>query len=158
MTAFPYTFVFLVANVNSTQRLLKLGIEIIQTTAQKRLCFSSFFVIVECMQKRLQPLRGPIVQEASSTLDNLFLNKIWLISYAPLLWVHLQGKFLQTCQLAGNWYGVTREAIENVAREGLAAVFHMDLEVSSNIHIKCNISGVWHVMSLTPSEDSDFLL
>lgn len=40
-----------------------------------------------------------------------------------------QGKFLQTCQLAENWYGVTREAVENVAREGLAAVFHMDLEV-----------------------------
>jgi len=40
----------------------------------------------------------------------------------------VMGKFLQTCQLAGNWYGVTREAIENVAREGLAAVFHMDLE------------------------------
>ena len=36
---------------------------------------------------------------------------------------------MQTCQLAGNWYGVTREAVENVAREGLAAVFHMDLEV-----------------------------
>lgn len=43
--------------------------------------------------------------------------------------IHLQGKFLQTCQLAGNWYGVTREAVENVAREGLAAVFHMDLQV-----------------------------
>ena len=42
---------------------------------------------------------------------------------------YLQGKFLQTSQLAGNWYGVTREAVENVAREGLAAVFHMDLEV-----------------------------
>lgn len=40
----------------------------------------------------------------------------------------VMGKFLQTCQLAGNWYGVTREAVENVAREGLAAVFHMDLE------------------------------
>ena len=40
----------------------------------------------------------------------------------------LQGKFLQTCQIAGNWYGVAREALENVAREGLAAVFHMDLE------------------------------
>lgn len=40
----------------------------------------------------------------------------------------LMGKFLQTCQIAGNWYGVAREALENVAREGLAAVFHMDLE------------------------------
>lgn len=43
--------------------------------------------------------------------------------------VSLKGKFLQTCQIAGNWYGVTREAVESVAREGLAAVFHMDLEV-----------------------------
>ena len=42
----------------------------------------------------------------------------------------LQGKFLQTCQIAGNWYGVAREALENVAREGLAAVFHMDLEAT----------------------------
>ena len=32
--------------------------------------------------------------------------------------------------MAGNWYGVTREAVESVAREGLAAVFYMDLEVS----------------------------
>ncbi|KAJ7382952.1 hypothetical protein OS493_031728 [Desmophyllum pertusum] len=40
----------------------------------------------------------------------------------------VMGKFLQTCQLSGNWYGITREALENVAREGLAAVFHMDLE------------------------------
>lgn len=40
----------------------------------------------------------------------------------------VMGKFLQTCQLAGNWYGVTREAVESVAREGLAAVFYMDLE------------------------------
>lgn len=44
-------------------------------------------------------------------------------------YVSLKGKFLQTCQIAGNWYGVTREAVESVAREGLAAVFHMDLEV-----------------------------
>ncbi|XP_068715190.1 leucine-rich repeat and guanylate kinase domain-containing protein-like [Montipora foliosa] len=40
----------------------------------------------------------------------------------------VMGKFLQTCQIAGNWYGVTREAVESVAREGLAAVFQMDLE------------------------------
>jgi len=52
--------------------------------------------------------------------------------YKPsLLSFYSQGKFLQTCQLAGNWYGVTREAVENVAREGLAAVFHMDLEVGN---------------------------
>ena len=54
---------------------------------------------------------------------------------------YLPGKFLQTCQLAVNWYGVTREAVENVAREGLAAVFHMDLEVVKHtmcILIFCN--------------------
>ena len=57
--------------------------------------------------------------------------------------IYLQGKFLQTCQLAGNWYGVTREAVENVAREGLAAVFHMDLEV---FIVYCKISEIPHML------------
>ena len=61
-------------------------------------------------------------------MDNLQTK---LKSFLYRVCVYPQGKFLQTCQLAGNWYGVTREAVENVAREGLAAVFHMDLEVGN---------------------------
>ncbi|XP_064174805.1 leucine-rich repeat and guanylate kinase domain-containing protein isoform X3 [Anguilla rostrata] len=38
------------------------------------------------------------------------------------------GKFIQTIQYAGHWYGLSREAIEEVAREGLACCVHMELE------------------------------
>uniref|UniRef100_A0A8C7RES7 Leucine rich repeats and guanylate kinase domain containing n=1 Tax=Oncorhynchus mykiss TaxID=8022 RepID=A0A8C7RES7_ONCMY len=41
--------------------------------------------------------------------------------------IHM-GKFLQTMQYAGHWYGLSREAIEDVAREGLACCVHMELE------------------------------
>ncbi|XP_032242021.1 leucine-rich repeat and guanylate kinase domain-containing protein [Nematostella vectensis] len=40
----------------------------------------------------------------------------------------MSGLFLETCQVGGFLYGVTREAVECVAREGLAAVFTMELE------------------------------
>ncbi|KAI5618023.1 leucine-rich repeat and guanylate kinase domain-containing protein isoform X2 [Silurus asotus] len=38
------------------------------------------------------------------------------------------GQFVQTMQYDGNWYGLSREAIERVAREGLACCVHMELE------------------------------
>ncbi|XP_058272586.1 leucine-rich repeat and guanylate kinase domain-containing protein isoform X2 [Hemibagrus wyckioides] len=38
------------------------------------------------------------------------------------------GYFVQTMQYGGNWYGLSREAIESVAREGLACCVHMELE------------------------------
>ncbi|CAH1782663.1 unnamed protein product, partial [Owenia fusiformis] len=38
------------------------------------------------------------------------------------------GKFLQTYEYHGNWYGLTLESIENVAREGLACIVHLELE------------------------------
>ncbi|CAL1526962.1 unnamed protein product [Lymnaea stagnalis] len=38
------------------------------------------------------------------------------------------GQFVQTHQYNGNWYGLQMESIENVAREGLASVVHMELE------------------------------
>ena len=41
----------------------------------------------------------------------------------------VQGQFLESCQVGAHLYGVTRDAVESVAREGLAAVFHMELEV-----------------------------
>ncbi|XP_078099174.1 uncharacterized protein lrguk isoform X3 [Sander vitreus] len=38
------------------------------------------------------------------------------------------GKFIQTMQYGGHSYGLTRDAIEDVAREGLACCVHMELE------------------------------
>uniref|UniRef100_A0A3B4ZV31 Leucine rich repeats and guanylate kinase domain containing n=1 Tax=Stegastes partitus TaxID=144197 RepID=A0A3B4ZV31_9TELE len=38
------------------------------------------------------------------------------------------GKFIQTLQYGGHSYGLTRDAIEDVAREGLACCVHMELE------------------------------
>ncbi|XP_076015008.1 leucine-rich repeat and guanylate kinase domain-containing protein [Genypterus blacodes] len=38
------------------------------------------------------------------------------------------GKFVQTMQYGGHSYGLTRDAIEGVAREGLACCVHMELE------------------------------
>jgi guanylate kinase len=40
-----------------------------------------------------------------------------------------QGQFIQTYQYNGQWYGLQMESIESVAREGLACVVHMELEV-----------------------------
>ncbi|XP_056603422.1 leucine-rich repeat and guanylate kinase domain-containing protein isoform X1 [Triplophysa dalaica] len=38
------------------------------------------------------------------------------------------GKFVQTMRYGGHWYGLSRESIEQVAREGLACCVHMELE------------------------------
>ncbi|KAI1881959.1 hypothetical protein AGOR_G00245410 [Albula goreensis] len=40
----------------------------------------------------------------------------------------LEGKFIQTMRYGEHWYGLSREAIESVAREGLACCVHMELE------------------------------
>lgn len=42
---------------------------------------------------------------------------------------YFQGQFIQTYQYNGQWYGLQMESIESVAREGLACVVHMELEV-----------------------------
>ena len=39
------------------------------------------------------------------------------------------GKFLQTYSYHGNLYGLTVDAVESAARDGLACVLHMELEV-----------------------------
>ncbi|KAG7222224.1 hypothetical protein INR49_016638, partial [Caranx melampygus] len=41
--------------------------------------------------------------------------------------IHM-GKFIQTMHYGGHSYGLTRDAIEDVAREGLACCVHMELE------------------------------
>ncbi|XP_038667734.1 leucine-rich repeat and guanylate kinase domain-containing protein [Scyliorhinus canicula] len=38
------------------------------------------------------------------------------------------GKFIETIKYDGNYYGLSREALEAVAREGLACCIHMELE------------------------------
>uniref|UniRef100_W5L581 Leucine rich repeats and guanylate kinase domain containing n=1 Tax=Astyanax mexicanus TaxID=7994 RepID=W5L581_ASTMX len=38
------------------------------------------------------------------------------------------GRFVQTMQYGGHWYGLSREAIESAAREGLACCVHMEIE------------------------------
>ncbi|TST22568.1 Leucine-rich repeat and guanylate kinase domain-containing protein [Bagarius yarrelli] len=38
------------------------------------------------------------------------------------------GSFVQTMQYGGNWYGLSRQAIDGLAREGLACCVHMELE------------------------------
>lgn len=40
-----------------------------------------------------------------------------------------KGKFIETAQCGGYLYGITREAIESVARKGLACALHMEFEV-----------------------------
>jgi len=42
----------------------------------------------------------------------------------------MQGAFLQTCSYHNELYGLSLEAVEIVARESLACVVHMELEVS----------------------------
>ena len=39
---------------------------------------------------------------------------------------------MQTTQFGGNWYGLQMESIEAVAREGLACILHMELEVKQS--------------------------
>ncbi|XP_028811369.1 leucine-rich repeat and guanylate kinase domain-containing protein isoform X2 [Denticeps clupeoides] len=41
--------------------------------------------------------------------------------------IHM-GKFIQTMQYGGHWFGLSWEAVESVAREGLACCVHMELE------------------------------
>ncbi|XP_064632392.1 leucine-rich repeat and guanylate kinase domain-containing protein-like [Lineus longissimus] len=38
------------------------------------------------------------------------------------------GRFLYTYQYAGNWYGLTLDSVESIAKEGLACIVHMELE------------------------------
>ncbi|XP_039271760.2 uncharacterized protein LOC120346156 [Styela clava] len=39
-----------------------------------------------------------------------------------------QGCFIQTCKIGDAYYGLSMDAIENVAKEGLACVVHMEIE------------------------------
>lgn len=47
-----------------------------------------------------------------------------------MYYISFQGQFIQTYQYNSNWYGLQMESVECVAREGLACVVHMELEVT----------------------------
>ncbi|XP_066524596.1 LOW QUALITY PROTEIN: leucine-rich repeat and guanylate kinase domain-containing protein [Hoplias malabaricus] len=83
-----------------------------------KLCqeFSDYFAYGAC-----HTTRGPYFGEEDGSdyhfvLEEEFQNMIRM------------GCFVQTMQYGGHWYGLSREAIERVAREGLACCVHMELE------------------------------
>ncbi|XP_034719341.1 leucine-rich repeat and guanylate kinase domain-containing protein isoform X4 [Etheostoma cragini] len=65
--------------------------------------------------------RGPYSREVHG-IDYHFINEEDFQSMIKM------GKFIQTMQYGGHSYGLTRDAIEDVAREGLACCVHMELE------------------------------
>ncbi|TDG96677.1 hypothetical protein EPR50_G00231330 [Perca flavescens] len=65
--------------------------------------------------------RGPYSREVHG-IDYHFINEEDFQNM-----IHM-GKFIQTMQYGGHSYGLTRDAIEDVAREGLACCVHMELE------------------------------
>uniref|UniRef100_A0A7N8YAB7 Leucine-rich repeats and guanylate kinase domain containing n=1 Tax=Mastacembelus armatus TaxID=205130 RepID=A0A7N8YAB7_9TELE len=83
-----------------------------------RLCqeFSEYFTYGIC-----HTTRGPYYGEENGVdyhfvSDEDFQNMIYM------------GKFIQTMHYGGHRFGLTRDAIEDVAREGLACCLHMELE------------------------------
>lgn len=43
-------------------------------------------------------------------------------------------------QYGGHRFGLTRDAVEEVAKEGLACCLHMELEVKKKIHCDFNVT------------------
>ncbi|KAM9846060.1 leucine-rich repeat and guanylate kinase domain-containing protein [Aulostomus maculatus] len=83
-----------------------------------RLCqeFSDYFAYGTC-----HTTRGPYYGEENGS-DYHFVSEEDFQNI-----IHM-GKFIQTMQYGGHRYGLTRDAIENVAKEGLACCVHMELE------------------------------
>ncbi|KAF7669022.1 hypothetical protein LDENG_00260380 [Lucifuga dentata] len=83
-----------------------------------RLCqeFSEYFAYGIC-----HTTRGPYYGEENGS-DYHFVSEEDFQNM-----IHM-GKFIQTMQYGGHHYGLTRDAIEDVAREGLACCVHMELE------------------------------
>uniref|UniRef100_A0A3Q0SQQ7 Leucine rich repeats and guanylate kinase domain containing n=1 Tax=Amphilophus citrinellus TaxID=61819 RepID=A0A3Q0SQQ7_AMPCI len=82
-----------------------------------RLCqeFNKYFAYI------CHTTRGPYFGEENG-LDYHFVSQEVFQNM-----IHM-GKFIQTIQYGGHSYGLTRDAIEDVAREGLACCVHMELE------------------------------
>uniref|UniRef100_A0A3Q3VPA9 Guanylate kinase-like domain-containing protein n=1 Tax=Mola mola TaxID=94237 RepID=A0A3Q3VPA9_MOLML len=83
-----------------------------------RLCqdFSEYFAYGTC-----HTTRGPYFGEENG-IDYHFVSEEDFQSS-----IHM-GKFIQTVQYRGHRYGLSRDAIEDAAREGLACCVHMELE------------------------------
>ncbi|CAK6961372.1 leucine-rich repeat and guanylate kinase domain-containing protein [Scomber scombrus] len=83
-----------------------------------RLCqeFSEYFAYGTC-----HTTRGPYLGEVNGS-DYHFVSEE---DFQTI--VHM-GKFIQTMKYGGHSYGLTRDSIEDVAREGLACCVHMELE------------------------------
>ncbi|KAL0963045.1 hypothetical protein UPYG_G00348980 [Umbra pygmaea] len=83
-----------------------------------KLCqdFSDFFAYAAC-----HTTRGPYFGEEDGS-DYHFVTEEDFQNM-----IHMGG-FIQTVQYAGHWYGLSRAAIEEVARQGLACCLHMELE------------------------------
>ncbi|XP_040928280.1 leucine-rich repeat and guanylate kinase domain-containing protein isoform X3 [Betta splendens] len=83
-----------------------------------RLCqeFSEYFAYGIC-----HTTRGPYYGEENG-IDYHFVSEE---DFQNMI---LMGKFIQTMQYGGHSFGLTRDAIEDVAREGLACCVHMELE------------------------------
>eukprot|EP00112_Aurelia_sp_Birch-Aquarium-sp1_P022405 Seg6301.1 transcript_id=Seg6301.1/GoldUCD/mRNA.D3Y31 product="Leucine-rich repeat and guanylate kinase domain-containing protein" protein_id=Seg6301.1/GoldUCD/D3Y31 len=51
----------------------------------------------------------------------------------------MAGKFIETCTIYNNDFGISRESVESIAKEGLACVFHMEIEgvmILKNTHFE----------------------
>ncbi|XP_075967421.1 leucine-rich repeat and guanylate kinase domain-containing protein [Anarhichas minor] len=83
-----------------------------------RLCqeLSEYFAYGTC-----HTTRGPYVGEENG-IDYHFVSEEDFQNM-----IHM-GQFVQTMQYGGHSYGLTRDAIEDVAKEGLACCVHMELE------------------------------
>ncbi len=97
---------------------------------------------------------NPKVESSGHSAVNLCEHPWWR-SFRKLIWAlwhhvpftvsfsvlfsHCQGQFVQTMQYGGHWYGLSRETIERVAREGFACCVHMELEVQCGIKKTCSI-------------------
>nr|XP_034984509.1 leucine-rich repeat and guanylate kinase domain-containing protein [Zootoca vivipara] len=68
--------------------------------------------------------------------NNYFRYRLWFLARAfPLVFLatqasffSFQGKFIATFKYSGFYYGVGRDTIESIAREGLATCIHMEIE------------------------------
>ncbi|XP_068442299.1 leucine-rich repeat and guanylate kinase domain-containing protein isoform X2 [Clinocottus analis] len=83
-----------------------------------RLCqdLSEYFAYGTC-----HTTRGPHFEEENG-IDYHFVSEEEFRNMIQM------GKFIQTMQYGGHSYGLTRDAIEDVAKEGLACCVHMELE------------------------------
>lgn len=62
-----------------------------------------------------------------ATLMKLFPLKYFLCRFTCCF--EFQGKFIATYKYSGYYYGLGRDTVESIAREGLATCVHLEIEV-----------------------------